>query len=105
MFFFLGDDDEDEEDAAKKAEREKKRQEEDESLFQRLEESRLMLEQELGFDKFLRVYRYLQVWPKLFEVLQIFAFKSRPCVIDNIRFYHGLRMVYNFGKRWSSGRK
>ena len=61
FFFFLGDDDDNEEDAAKKAEREKKRQEEDESLFQRLEESRLMLEQELGFDKFLRVYRYLQV--------------------------------------------
>lgn len=53
-------DDDDEEDAAKKAEREKKRQEEEESLFHRLEESRLMLEQELGFDKFLRVYRYLQ---------------------------------------------
>ncbi|XP_044167159.1 serine/threonine-protein kinase Nek1-like [Acropora millepora] len=56
-----GDDDDDEENVAKKAEREKKRQEEDESLFQRLEESRLMLEQELGFDKFLRVYRYLQI--------------------------------------------
>lgn len=53
-------DDEDEEDTAKKREREKKRQEEEESLFHRLEESRLMLEQELGFDKFLRVYRYLQ---------------------------------------------
>ena len=61
VFFFLGDDDDDEEDTARKAEREKKRQEEDKSLFQRLEESRLMLEQELGFDKFLRVYRYLQV--------------------------------------------
>ena len=56
----LGDD-EDEEDTAKKQEREKRRQEEEESLFHRLEESRLMLEQELGFDKFLRVYRYLQV--------------------------------------------
>ena len=56
-----GDDDDDEEDSAKKEERERKRQEEDESLFHRLEESRLMLEQELGFDKFLRVYKYLQV--------------------------------------------
>lgn len=53
-------DDDDEEDSAKKEERERKRQEEDESLFHRLEESRLMLEQELGFDKFLRVYKYLQ---------------------------------------------
>jgi len=53
-------DDDDEEDSAKKEEREKKRQEEEESLFHRLEESRLLLEQELGFDKFLRVYKYLQ---------------------------------------------
>ena len=61
-------DDDDEEDSAKKEERERKRQEEDESLFHRLEESRLMLEQELGFDKFLRVYKYLQVqkFPCLF---------------------------------------
>ena len=55
------DDDDDEEDTAKKEEREKKRQEEEESLFHRLEESRLMLEQELGFDRFLKVYKYLQV--------------------------------------------
>lgn len=41
--------------------RDKKRQEEEESLFQRLEESRLMLEQELGIDRFLRVYKFLQV--------------------------------------------
>lgn len=33
----------------------------DNSVFQRLEESRQALEQELGFDRFLRVYRYLQV--------------------------------------------
>ena len=54
-------DDDDEEDTARKEEREKKRQEEEESLFHRLEESRLMLEQELGFDRFLKVYKYLQV--------------------------------------------
>ena len=61
FFFLTSGDDDDEEDSAKKEEREKKRQEEEESLFHRLEESRLLLEQELGFDKFLRVYKYLQV--------------------------------------------
>ena len=40
---------------------EKKRLEDEESLFHRLEESRLMLEQELGIDRFLRVYKFLQV--------------------------------------------
>lgn len=55
------DDDDDDDDSAKKEEREKKRLEEEESLFQRLEESRLMLEQELGIDRFLRVYKFLQV--------------------------------------------
>ena len=58
----IGDDEDD--DSAKKEEREKKRLEDEESLFQRLEESRLMLEQELGIDRFLRVYKFLQV-PKL----------------------------------------
>ncbi|XP_078369290.1 serine/threonine-protein kinase Nek1-like isoform X1 [Oculina patagonica] len=53
-------DDDDDEDSAKKEEREKKRLEDEESLFQRLEESRLMLEQELGIDRFLRVYKFLQ---------------------------------------------
>lgn len=98
VFLLLGDDD-DEEDAAKKEEREKKRQEEDESLFHRLEESRLMLEQELGFDKFLRVYRYLQVGTQLFKVIKIFAIKRRHCVIDINRFYHRLRVVSYFGKQ------
>ena len=55
------DEGDDEEDATKKRERRRKRMEEDESLFQRLEESRMKLEQELGFNKFLKVYRYLQV--------------------------------------------
>ena len=55
------DDGEDEEDFVKRQQRLQKRLEEDESLFQRLEESRMKLERELGFDKFLKVYRYLQV--------------------------------------------
>ncbi|XP_032223263.2 serine/threonine-protein kinase Nek1 isoform X2 [Nematostella vectensis] len=38
----------------------KSEEEEDDSVFQRLEESRMALERELGFDKFLRVYKYLQ---------------------------------------------
>ena len=59
-FFSSGDDDDDEDSAMQEA-RDKKRQEEEESLFQRLEESRLMLEQELGIDRFLRVYKFLQV--------------------------------------------
>jgi hypothetical protein len=52
-----GEDDEDE----NVEDNEHKQQDEDDSVFQRLEESRDALEQELGFDRFLRVYRYLQV--------------------------------------------
>ena len=59
----IGDDEDD--DSAKKEEREKKRLEDEESLFQRLEESRLTLEQELGIDRFLRVYKFLQVTESL----------------------------------------
>ena len=44
-------------DAAKSAKRTKAR----ETLFQRIEESRKSLEDELGTDKFLKVYRYIQV--------------------------------------------
>ena len=54
-------DDEEDGGAEKKEKRDKKRLEEDESVFQRLEESRQMLEQQLGIDKFLRVYKFLQV--------------------------------------------
>lgn len=79
-YFNTGDDEDD--DSVKKEEREKKRLEEEESLFQRLEESRLMLEQELGIDKFLRVYKFLQVTR---NVTYHFLLWHKCCVIIHIR--------------------
>ena len=37
------------------------KQEEQETVFARLEKSRKMLEDELGFDRFIKVYKYIQV--------------------------------------------
>lgn len=47
--------------------------EEKESVFARLEESRKMLEDELGFHRFMKVYKYIQVREntKLFSRLLI----------------------------------
>ena len=71
---FTDDDDDDDDDenasdfaaatvksAVKEATRTAKRTKARETLFQRIEESRKSLEDELGTDKFLKVYRYIQV--------------------------------------------
>ena len=48
-------------DPIKEATRTAKRTKARETLFQRIEESRKSLEDELGTEKFLKVYRYIQV--------------------------------------------
>lgn len=59
------DDEEDEEDGeagdGTREKRDRKASDDEESVFHRLEQSRQMLEQELGIDRFLRVYKFLQV--------------------------------------------
>ena len=53
--FFQGDSEDEE------SPNESRQKEDKDSVFARLEESRKMLEDELGFSRFMKVYKYIQV--------------------------------------------